>query len=63
MTETRVTCDRCRLPIEADRHMLKVESGSGRVHRAEADYCSTCFRLWLAWQEHGAEEACEDVKS
>ena len=62
MTELNVTCDRCRLPIKEDRHMLKVESGSGRVVRPEVDYCPACFRLWLGWNEHNAEEAREDVK-
>ena len=42
--------------------MLKVESGSGRVVRPEVDYCPACFRLWLGWNEHNAEEAREDVK-
>ena len=57
MTKTTIWCDLCRQPIEADRHLLRVESGSLRDRRPEIDLCRACLAAMLAWLEKGAN--CE----
>jgi hypothetical protein len=52
-----VTCDCCREPVEADRHVLRVESGPLRHRQAEGvDLCPACFRAFDVWLEAGVSE-------
>lgn len=46
-----VTCDLCNRPIEFDRHILRVESGSLRDRRPSCDFCNQCFSKFLAFLE------------
>ena len=50
MTATlTVTCDKCKRTIEADRHLVRVESGPLRCRRPEIDLCSDCAAGFLEW--------------
>jgi len=43
-----VTCDRCRRPVETDRHLIRFDSGSARDRRPEIDLCRGCAGWLLA---------------
>lgn len=50
MTATlNVTCDKCGRTIEADRHLVRVDSGSLRGRRPEVDLCTGCAAVFLDW--------------
>jgi hypothetical protein len=42
-------CDRCGSPIEADRHLFRVEAGSLRTRCPEFDCCPACASALFAW--------------
>lgn len=54
-----VTCDRCRRTIEADRHLLRIESGTLRGRRSEVDLCTVCAAGFLEWidRHHDDDDA------
>ncbi len=43
-----VTCDRCRRPVETDRHLIRFDSGSARDRRPQIDLCRGCAGWLLA---------------
>jgi hypothetical protein len=58
-----VTCDVCRKPVESDRHLIRVESGSLRGRRPEADFCPGCFSAFLGWLDQNQPEAPGPVQA
>jgi len=43
------TCDRCRVPIPADRTTLAVQCGPMKPHRPAVDLCLACAGEFVAF--------------
>jgi hypothetical protein len=49
-----VNCNRCGGRIEADIHLVRVESGSLRHCFADTDLCGSCAREFQQWLHAGS---------
>lgn len=56
MTKTEVFCDKCGVKIEADRSLIRLETGPLRLARPEIDLCLGCARALMAWVDEDRDE-------